>query len=164
MSKQQLEKVDTQKAQGLYGTDFYRWTQDTAELIRQRRFDELDLEHVAAEIQDMGLRDHREVRSRFIVLLVHLLKWQLQPERRGTASWLATIGGQRTELSLVLEDSPSLRRVPREQLPVIYRRGVQQAIKETGLPAKAFPADCPYSHEQILDDDFFPEGPLTPRA
>lgn len=164
MSKQQLEKVETPKVETQYNTDFFRWTQDTAELIRQRRFDELDLEHVAEEIQDMGLRDHREVRSRFIVLVMHLLKWQLQPERRGTSSWVATIGEQRTELSLVLEDSPSLRRVPKEQLPVIYRRAVQRAIKETRLPANAFPADCPYSQEQILDDEFFPEGPLVPRG
>ena len=164
MSKRQLEKVETRKAETQYNADFFRWTQDTAELIQQRRFDELDLEHLAEEIQDMGLRDHREVRSRFIVLVMHLLKWQLQPERRGNSSWLATIGEQRRELNLVLEDSPSLRRVPKEQLPVIYRTVVEGAIREAQLSPTLFPSDCPYTADQILDDAFFSEGPLTPRG
>jgi hypothetical protein len=164
MSKQQLEKVEPRNAEAQYHSDFFRWTQDTAELIRQRRFDELDLEHVAEEIQDMGLRDHREVRSRFIVLVMHLLKWQLQPEHRGNPSWVATIGEQRRELDLVLSDSPSLRRVPKEQLPVIYRKAVAGAIREAQLSPKLFPSDCPYTADQILDDNFLPEGPLAPRG
>jgi Domain of unknown function DUF29 len=169
MSKKQLEKVEREKAaapssEAQYNKDFFRWTQETAELIRQRRFDEVDLEHVAEEIHDMGLRDHREVRSRLAVLLMHLLKWNLQPERRGNPSWIATIAEQRRELELVIEDSPSLRRIPQEHLPSIYRRAVKDAIKETGLAPNLFPQACPYSADQIMDDDFLPEGPLTTHA
>jgi len=156
VSKQQLEKVEI-----LYGTDFFRWTQETAELIRQRRFDEIDLEHVAEEIEDIGKRDHREVRSRLIVLVVHLLRWQLRPERREASTWLRTINEQRTELQLVIEDSPSLQQIPAKQLPVVYRSAVGQATKETGLSPRIFPADCPYTPEQILDDGFLPDGPLA---
>jgi hypothetical protein len=169
MSKQQLEKVEQAKAtaptsEAQYNKDFYRWTQETAELIRQRRFDEVDLEHVAEEIHDMGLRDHREVRSRSTVLLMHLLKWQLQPEGREHSSWMAKIGEQRTELALVMDDSPSLRRVPKEQLSAIYGKAVDGVVRETRLSAKVFPSDCPYTADQIMDDDFLPEGPLAPRA
>jgi hypothetical protein len=156
VSKQRLEKVET-----LYDEDFFRWTQETAELIRQRRFDEVDLDHVAEEIEDMGKRDHREVRSRLIVLLMHLLKWQLQPERREKSTWVATINEQRADLDLVLQDSPSLRHIPRKQLPLIYRNAVERAIRDTGLSHKLFPSDCPYTPEQILDYGFLPEGPLA---
>ncbi len=158
MSKQQMEKVET-----LYGEDFFRWTKETAELIRQPRFDEVDLEHVAEEIEDMGKRDHREVRSRLIVLLMHLLKWQLQPELREKSTWVNTINEQRAELDLVLEDSPSLRHIPGKQLPVIYRNAVERAIRDTGLSRKLSPSDCPYTPEQILDYGFLPEGPIAPR-
>ncbi len=169
MSKQQMERVERGKAEApsseaQHNKDFYRWTQETAELIRQRRFDEVDLEHVAEEIHDMGLRDHREVRSRSTVLLMLLLKWQVQPDGRENSSWLAKIGEQRMELALVLDDSPSLRRVPMEKLTAIYGKAVDGVVRETHLSSKVFPSNGPYTADQILDDDFLPEGPLAPRA
>jgi hypothetical protein len=139
-----------------YEVDFYEWTQSTAEMIRQGRWSEVDWEHVAEEINDMGLRDHREVRSRLIVLMMHLLKWQLQPEKRNRSTWRSTIVEQRGQLQLVIEDSPSLGRIPREQLPLLYRTSVKRAMQETGLSADRFPEVCPYTAEQVLDDDFFP--------
>jgi hypothetical protein len=54
-----------------------------------------------------------------------------------------------------------LRRVPKEQLPLIYRKAVEGAIREAQLSPKLFPSECPYTADQILDDAFFPEGPLT---
>src|SRR5271170_2694515 len=104
-----------------YDADFFQWTQSTAEMIRQGRLAEVDLEHVAEEIEDMGKRDRREVRSRLIVLVMHLLKWELQPDLRA-ASWRSTIVEQRTQIELILEDSPSLRRVPVEELSATYKR------------------------------------------
>jgi len=138
-----------------YDADFYEWTQSTAELIRQGRMAEVDWEHVAEEIEDMGKRDHREVRSRLIVLMLHLLQWQFQPEKR-TASWRTTIADQRRELELVIGDSPSLRRIPRENLAPLYPRAVKDAVEQTGMTAKQFPASCPFTAEQILGD-FLPE-------
>jgi hypothetical protein len=116
---------------------------------------EVDWEHVAEEIEDMGKRDHREVRSRLIVLILHLLKWQLQPEKR-TTSWRATIAEQRTELGLVIGDSPSLRRIPRDNVAALYKTAVKRATEETGISAKSFPAECPFNADQILGD-FLPE-------
>jgi hypothetical protein len=139
-----------------YETDFFEWTQSTADMIRQRRFSEVDWEHVAEEINDMGLRDRREVRSRLIVLIMHLLKWQLQPEKRARSTRRSTIVEQRRQLGLVMEDSPSLARIPHAALPALYRAAVKDAVKETGLRADRFPEDCPYTAEQVLDGDFFP--------
>jgi hypothetical protein len=141
-----------------YDADFFEWTQSTAEMIRQGRLAEVDLEHVAEEIEDMGKRDRREVRSRLIVLIAHLLKWQVQPELRAGSSWQATVREQRKPLRLVLEDSPSLRRIPREELFPIFRSAVEEAVEETGLSADRFPSSCPYTAEQILDGDFLPEA------
>jgi hypothetical protein len=140
-----------------YDADFFRWTQSTAEMIRQGRLAEVDLEHVAEEIEDMGKRDRREVRSRLIVLVMHLLKWEFQPELR-TASWRSTIGEQRMQIELIILDSPSLHRLPSDELAATYTHAVERAIAQTGLDGDRFPQSCPYTAEQILDGGFFPEG------
>jgi hypothetical protein len=156
MSKQPVVESVT-SAVASYDSDFFEWTQQTAELIRQGRLQEADLEHVAEEIADMGKRDRREVRSQFVELLMHLLKWQLQPTLRGTPSWRATIVKQRQQLALVLEDSPSLRRVPEKELSAMYKSAVVRAIAETGLARSSFPASCPFSVRETIDPHFFPE-------
>src|SRR5215472_3225375 len=97
------------KDAGLYDTDFFEWTLRTAALLRSGRIAEADIEHIAEEIEDMGKRDRRGVYSRLRVLIAHLLKRKLQPERSG-ASWIETNSEQRDRLSLILRDSPSLRR------------------------------------------------------
>lgn len=139
-----------------YDADFFQWTQTTAEMIRQGRLAEVDLEHVAEEIEDMGKRDRREVRSRIEVLITRLLKWQFQPELQ-TPSWRSTIREQRKQLRLVVGDSPSLGRILRVELPALYKSSIIDAIEETGLSADRFPSACAYTAEQILDGDFFPE-------
>src|SRR5262245_23560214 len=92
----------------LYDTDFYAWTKQVASQLRRRRIDEVDVDHAAEEIEDMGKRDARELDSRMLILLVHLLKWQLQAEER-SRSWRATIRTQRRDLGALLRMSPSLR-------------------------------------------------------
>jgi hypothetical protein len=138
-----------------YEQDFYAWTQRTAELLRARRFDEADIEHVAEEIEDMGRRDVRELNSRMQVLLAHLLKWQVQSDRR-SPPWRATITTQRLELDGVLAQSPSLRPKLASGLADNYARAVKRAAAETGLGSDRFPATCPYRIEQVLDEDFLP--------
>jgi len=140
----------------LYDSDFFEWTQRSAELIRQGRLSEADLEHIAEEIEDMGKRDRREVRSRLIVLIEHLLKWQLQPERR-SPSWRDTIVEQRIQLRLVYEDSPSLRGLAEDELTQIYARAVRKAVSETGVAPDKFPSRCPYTEDQILELSFLPD-------
>jgi Domain of unknown function DUF29 len=155
--KEQQAAVSPVSPDAGYDADFFQWTQSTAEMIRQGRLAEVDLEHVAEEIEAMGRRDRREVRSRLIVLMLHLLKWEFQSELR-SPSWRSTISEQRTQIQFIIEDSPSLRRVPSEQLSDNHRCAVEKAIEETGMNADRFPPACPYTAEQILDRDFFPEG------
>jgi|HubBroStandDraft_4_1064222.scaffolds.fasta_scaffold259234_2 hypothetical protein len=143
-----------------YEKDFFRWTQDTADLIRRRRFEEIDLEHVSEENEDMGKRDCREVRSRLAALTRYLLNWQIRPELREASSWLVTINDHRTEVQLILDDSPSLCDIP-ALLPAVYEVASALAAIETELSIDRFPSACPYTPEQIMDHGYFPEGPLA---
>ena len=143
-------------AGSLYDEDFAAWTADTARLLRGRRLAEVDVEHLAEEIDDMGKSQAREMESRLTVLLVHLLKWKWQAAKR-SRGWRSTIDTQRVELRRLLRQSPSLgRRLP-ESLPEVYRDAVRAAAIETGLAAQSFPRECPFRIEQIRDHDFLPE-------
>lgn len=136
--------------------DFFEWTQQVADRLRARRFAELDVEHVAEEIEDMGKRDLRELNSRMEVLLAHLLKWKVQPRKR-SRSWRATVVTQRHEIKAILEDSPSLRRRLASARKSNYERAVARAAAETGLSVNIFPPDCPFSNEEILEAGLLPD-------
>lgn len=139
----------------LYDRDMYRWTRQQARLLRAGRMSELDLENLAEEIESLGNRDYRELRSRLQLVLMHLLKWQFQPSKR-SGSWRSTLRTQRQEISALLEQSPSLRRQVAAMVGKTYPVAVELAGDETNLPFDAFPRDCPYTAEQALDPDFLP--------
>lgn len=139
-----------------YDQDFVEWTRHTAALLRQGRFDAVDVARVAEEVEDMGKRDRRSVESRLEVLLAHLLKWQWQPERR-SGSWRATVRTQRNRLELTLRDSPSLRAEVAAMIGRGYPKAVAVAADQTGVPAARFPRRCPFTATQVLDERFFPE-------
>jgi hypothetical protein len=136
-----------------YDVDYYRWTQETAEHVRRGRFDEIDRNALAEEIADMGKRDQREVRSRTIVLIAHLLKWKLQRNRRGD-SWLNTIDEQRGQLRLLFEDSPSLAHLLDHELPLLYMRATRRVLRDTGIDP---PPACPFATSEILDESYLPD-------
>jgi transposase len=149
----------------LYQTDYAAWAQRNAELLRERRFAELDIEHLLDELSDMSKSDRRELHSRLLVLLAHLLKWPFQygqlsdrwREFKGD-SWRSTIVEQREQLADLLRQSPGLKAALDDTIAAAYAGAVRLAHKETRLPTETFPAVCPYRQEQILDDDFYPEA------
>lgn len=140
----------------LYETDFYTWTQQQAQRLRQGPLSELDLEHLAEEIESMGKRDRRALGSQLRNILLHLLKWRFQPLLRGP-SWRRSIRTARLKMDDILQDSPSLRRHLPNLLAKEYSRAVAQAVDETGLRSSDFPNACPWPLEQILDEDFWPD-------
>jgi len=140
-----------------YEKDFYAWAMKNAEFVRQGQWGEIDHEHVAEELESMGRREKRELVSRLAVLLAHLLKWQSEPERR-SESWKYTIETQREDISDLLEDSPSLCYETGEKLAKAYKKAVRLAVRETGMQKSVFPEICPFSFEQALNDDFFPDA------
>ncbi len=143
--------------QPLYDRDFYAWANEQAALLRAGKLDAADIAHIAEEIESMGKTEKRELVSRLSVLLLHLLKWQCQPERRG-ASWEATITVQRDDLADHLRDNPSLKAKLDEAVTDAYRKAAILAAGETSLPKSTFPALCPWSFEQLMDMDFWPEA------
>ena len=91
-----------------YKTDVVAWANEQAAFIRAGRFDLLDLENIAEEIEDVGKSEQRELENRMAVLLAHLLKWQFQPTHRGT-SWQKTIKVQRTQVNRRIQKTPSFK-------------------------------------------------------
>ncbi len=140
-----------------YDTDFYAWTQDQAKRLREGDFRRLDIDNLVDEIETLGRSVKREIESRLNVLIVHLLKWRFQAERR-SRSWKATIAEQRKRLARELNDNPSLRSYPATLLAEEYHSARLNASGETDLPEDTFPTSCPFTVEQILDPDFFPEA------
>jgi hypothetical protein len=138
-----------------YETDVVAWASEQARLIRAGQFDQLDLEHIAEEIEDVGKSEQRELASRMAVLIAHLLKWQYQPERQST-SWKRTIKEQRRALAFHLKQVPSLK--PRLADPewqgAIWADAVTLAINETGMGG--FPDECPWALADILAQDWLP--------
>jgi hypothetical protein len=152
MSTKPLALPNTQ----LYEQDFAAWATETARLLREGRFREVDIENVAEEIESMAGNQRRELLSRLTVLVHHLLKWTHQPEKR-SGSWRSTIATQRAELLRLLKQSPSLRPAVPDAVREVYPDAVEEASAETGLADEAFPQRCPFSASQILDRKFLPE-------
>ncbi|PZV12081.1 MAG: DUF29 domain-containing protein [Leptolyngbya sp.] len=138
----------------LYESDFYAWTQKQAQLLRSAQLDDLDLLHLAEELEDMGRSEKRELASRLEVLLMHLLKWQWQPNLR-SRSWQLTIKEQRLRLVKHLAENPSLKALLSDYLESSYQLAMLSAERETGLDS--YPGGCPYTLEQVLNPDFLPE-------
>src|SRR5208283_3836007 len=141
-----------------YDKDVLLWSQEQARLLRAGRFAELDIEHLADEIEDVGKSEKRELANRMAVLLARLLKWSRQQENR-TNSRRATISHQRKRITLALKETPSLKTVMRDRdwQEGVWLDAVAQASKETGLPEEELPESCPWTMELAVDADFWPE-------
>jgi hypothetical protein len=143
------------KTAELYDLDFAEWAQQNADLLRSGRVSEADLEHIAEEIEDLGKRQRNSLHNRSARLMEHLLKWQYRPERRGS-SWRRTIVTQRMGIHRLLQDNPSSR----PAWPNVAAEAFHDAVKivsiVTGRPKADFPAVCPFTVEQLLDDEFLP--------
>ncbi len=104
----------------------------------------------------MGASEKREIRSRMKQLLKHLLKWKYQPDLQ-CRSWKNSIRNQRLELADVITDNPSLKPTLDENIKDVYARALEDAAEETGIYKENFPAQCPYTFNQMMDNDFYPE-------
>lgn len=139
-----------------YEKDFYSWSMKNATLLREKKFSDIDVEHIAEELEAMGRSEKRELVSRLSVLIAHLLKWKFQAVRR-SRSWENTISTQRLDINDLLEDSPSLRHDFDEKIKKAYKKARMKAEDETGIDRERFPKTCPFSAEEIMDEEFFPE-------
>jgi hypothetical protein len=136
-----------------YERDFYTWSLEQARLLREGRLDALDRENVAEEIESLGREQFNKLVSALRVLLLHILKWDHQPERR-SRSWALSIREQRIVLRTVLDDNPGLKPRIAEALERAYEQACVAAARETGLDVETFPETCPYAFEDIVQRSF----------
>jgi hypothetical protein len=142
-----------------YDTDFYAWTQAQAAAIRAKDMAALDIEHLAEEVEDLGRAVRKGIGSQLERLLLHLLKWQYDPATDPRRLWRVTIRHARREIAEELAENRSLHGYPAARLATAYRHARQDAVDETDLPQATFPEACPWTIAQVLDADFWPEGP-----
>ncbi len=142
----------------LYEQDFFRWANLQAQLLREGRVTEADIDHIAEEIEDLGQNRRKELQNRLAVLLMHLLKWQYQPGLR-SRSWKLTIDEQRDQIADHLDENVSLRPTLSASVDRGYHYALLRAEKETGLARQSFPDACPYQAADILDASFLPGEP-----
>ncbi|MBS3030452.1 MAG: DUF29 domain-containing protein [Dolichospermum sp. DET50] len=137
----------------LYNQDFYAWTQKQAKALEQKLVLELDWQHLQEEVQSLGRHEYRELISRLGVLIGHLLKWEYQPEQR-SRSWFLTIREQRRAIVRHLRQNPSLKSRITEAMLDAFEIGIDLALRETNLPLRTFPENCPYLFDDIISDNF----------
>ncbi len=140
-----------------YETDVVAWANEQAEKLRAGKLTELDLEHLAEEIEDVGKSEQRELASRMAVLFAHLLKWQYQPARR-SKSWQYTIATQRKEVMYVLDEAPSLHTKFHDEkwMAIVWAKAKSQAEADTGIDLDVFSENCDWSMEEVLTEGWLP--------
>jgi hypothetical protein len=138
-----------------YEQDFHRWALDQAAALEEKRWSEVDWENVAEEIESLGRNNRQALETNLEILIAHLLKCLIQPERR-TRSWDMTIREQRRRIARLTERHPSLRDVPEAHFSDAYVEGRWMAIRDTGLEEPSFPGSCPFTLEEVLAPSFFP--------
>lgn len=139
-----------------HAEDFYGWAMASASLLRQGKYQEVDMESVIEELEDMGISNEHQLINRLSQLIFHLLKWELQPDFRGR-SWLGSINEQRYRLRRLLKKNPSLKPKIPEALEDGFLESKPLIQKETPIDLKLLPSECPYTFEQLIDETFFPE-------
>ena len=141
----------------LYERDFYAWANEQGRLLRSGQLSEADIENIAEEIETLARGEKREFRRLLRRLLLRLLRWQVQPVRRSKARKVG-IKLQRRALARHLSESPSLVELLAEVTEDAYTSAFLKAQVKTGLGESAFPATCPWSFEQVMAADFWPDG------
>ncbi|MCJ2069786.1 DUF29 domain-containing protein [Methylobacterium sp. J-030] len=136
-----------------YADDLYTWVQEQVALLRAGRVDALDLDNIAEELSDVGLSEYYRLASAVEIVLLHMLKWDHQPERR-SRSWALSIAEHRERILIQLRKSPGLKSSLDEVRRDGFRLGRLGAARQMKRSPKTLPAECPYSWDEILNRPF----------
>jgi len=153
-----IEKSLVSSGKSLYQEDFYGWLQETANLLKEHRFEKLDLENLIEEIETMGRSEKRELESRLTIIAEHLLKltYWLTEKETNAQGWRSTVVEQRRQVQSLLKESPSLRRLIPEIWIDCYLAAREDTFRKYQLAADLFPIEPPFTLEEILDYDYLP--------
>jgi uncharacterized protein DUF29 len=147
-----------------YEDDFFAWTQHQAMVLRSMAVadNRFDRDNVAEEIEDLGRGQRVAVRSQVRRIIEHLLKLSYSPAQQPRFAWMGSIIEARAALGDKI--SPTLRRDAETMLARLYRDGrslAELALRGYGedQAADTLPQQCPYSPDDILREDWYPEPP-----
>ncbi|MGK7956909.1 MAG: DUF29 domain-containing protein [Crocosphaera sp.] len=143
----------TEKTKCLYNTDYYLWLQQTAKSLANRNVNALDWDNLLEEIESLGRREKKAIKSNLRIIILHLLKWNYQVNKR-SQSWIYSIAEHRQRLYDDFETSPSLKRYCQDIFLQVYQEARKLAAKETGLSLNHFPENCPFLLENVLDENW----------
>jgi Domain of unknown function DUF29 len=150
--------TNSYQEESLYDKDFYLWLQTTANLLETNKLAELDIKNLLEEIISMGKSEKKELKSRLITLIEHLLKleyWQIEKEDNARG-WRNTVAEQRLQIELTLEDSPSLKNMLNDIFDECYVKARLYILKRYQLSPVLFPDQSPFSLEDALNPDYLP--------
>jgi hypothetical protein len=133
-----------------YDRDLYSWAVEQAALLRAGRIAEADALNIAEELDDVGNEQYDKLESALRLILLHLLKWDHQPPRR-SRSWRASILVQRNHVRKVIRKNPGLKPLIEEAVIEAYSDARLEAASETDLDERVFPAQCPYTWQEIME-------------
>lgn len=148
----------TTNNKALYEQDFYLWIQITVKLLEEGKLEQLDIDNLIEEVDSMGRREKKELKTRLIVLIEHLLKLQFWTEEKdyNGRGWRNTVVEQRRQIIYTLADSPSLKSILNELFLDYYADARNDTLRKYQLSAELFPEQPPFSLEQVLNADFIP--------
>lgn len=142
----------------LYEQDYYLWLIQTSKLLQEGKLNQVDINNLIEEIDSMGRSEKKEIKSRLIILIEHLLKlnyWQAEKEYNARG-WRNTVVEQRLQINLSFEDSPSLIKVLDESFLDCYNKARISTLQKYQLSGDLFPIQPPFSLEDILDSNYLP--------
>lgn len=155
-----LQLTPSSKA-SLFDQDYYAWVKEQIRLLHLRQFEHLDLEHLPDELNDLAWLTQREIETNLEIICNHLLKYKYAREYLNDelccSSWRSALGIARNKIVDQLQDSPSLQNYPAEELDICYQLAVDQVYQETKLPDDTLPKNCPWTVNQVLDQDWLPD-------
>lgn len=138
-----------------YEADVIAWSTEQAALLRSGKLSEIDIEHIAEEIEDVGKSEQRELANRMTILLAHLLKWQVQPSHRNP-SWKVTLRTQRDGIERRIRKTPSLKGslADPDWWADAWGDAIILVAKETEFDLSTLPRECPWAYSDLMDSDF----------
>jgi hypothetical protein len=142
----------------LYDIDFQCWLDQTVAQLRAHDFNNLDLENLIEEIESLGKSEKRAISSYLLRLCEHLLKLKYWESERELCfkGWILEVNNFRSEIELILQDSPSLKPFLSTAFLASYQKARKNMLKARELPSDLIPQEPDFTLEQVLDEDWLP--------
>lgn len=147
-----------QNLEKLYEEDYVLWIDETIAQLQKRDVDNLDWNHLIEEMEALGSEQRHKVNSYLLQLLIHLLLYQYweSEKDRCRKGWEDEIDNFRVQLEFLWE-SKILYNYFLTRIDNVYLKARRRAIKKTQLSPDVFPEQCPFSIEQLIKAEFFPD-------